>query len=62
VRFLNLIILIFIMFLQALSNLHFQDETEGTIVLRNGDLVPIARQSKDTLAHHLLDYALEQLG
>jgi phosphopantothenoylcysteine decarboxylase/phosphopantothenate--cysteine ligase len=39
-----------------------QDETEGTIVLRNGDLVPIARQSKDTLAHHLLDYALEQLG
>ena len=50
------------MFLQALSNLHFQDETEGTIVLRNGDLVPIARQSKDTLAHHLLDYALEQLG
>jgi phosphopantothenoylcysteine decarboxylase/phosphopantothenate--cysteine ligase len=39
-----------------------QDETEGTIVLRNGDLVPIARQSKDTLAHHLLDYAREQLG
>jgi phosphopantothenoylcysteine decarboxylase/phosphopantothenate--cysteine ligase len=39
-----------------------QDETEGTIVLRNGDLIPIARQSKDTLAHHLLDYALEQLG
>jgi phosphopantothenoylcysteine decarboxylase/phosphopantothenate--cysteine ligase len=39
-----------------------QDETEGTIVLRNGDLVPIARQSKDTLANHLLDYALEQLG
>jgi phosphopantothenoylcysteine decarboxylase/phosphopantothenate--cysteine ligase len=39
-----------------------QDETEGTIVLRNGDLVPIERQSKDTLAHHLLDYALEQLG
>ena len=39
-----------------------QDETEGTIVLRNGKLIPIARQSKDTLAHHLLDYALEQLG
>jgi phosphopantothenoylcysteine decarboxylase/phosphopantothenate--cysteine ligase len=39
-----------------------KDETEGTIVLRNGDLIPIARQSKDTLAHHLLDYALEQLG
>ena len=39
-----------------------QDETEGTIVLRNGGLIPIARQSKDTLAHHLLDYALEQLG
>ena len=39
-----------------------QDETEGTIVLRNGELIPIARQSKDTLAHHLLDYALEQLG
>jgi phosphopantothenoylcysteine decarboxylase/phosphopantothenate--cysteine ligase len=39
-----------------------QDETEGTIVLRNGELIPIARQSKDTLAHHLLDYAVEQLG
>ena len=39
-----------------------QDETEGTIVLRSGDLIPIARQSKDTLAHHLLDYAVEQLG
>ena len=39
-----------------------QDETEGTIMLRNGELIPIARQSKDTLAHHLLDYALEQLG
>jgi len=39
-----------------------QDETEGTIILRSGDLVPITRQSKDTLAHHLLDYALEQLG
>lgn len=39
-----------------------QDETEGTIVLRNGELIPIALQSKDTLAHHLLDYALEQLG
>jgi phosphopantothenoylcysteine decarboxylase/phosphopantothenate--cysteine ligase len=39
-----------------------QEETEGTIVLRNGDLIPIARQSKDTLAHRLLDYALEQLG
>lgn len=39
-----------------------QDETEGTIILRSGDLVPITRQSKDTLAHHLLDYALKQLG
>ena len=39
-----------------------QDETEGTIVLLSGDLIPIARQSKDTLAHHLLDYAVEQLG
>jgi phosphopantothenoylcysteine decarboxylase/phosphopantothenate--cysteine ligase len=39
-----------------------QDETEGTIVLRSGDLIPIARQSKDTLANRLLDYALEQLG
>ncbi len=39
-----------------------RDETEGTIVLRTGELIPIARQSKDTLAHHLLDYALEQLG
>jgi phosphopantothenoylcysteine decarboxylase/phosphopantothenate--cysteine ligase len=39
-----------------------KDETEGTIVLRNGELIPIAPQSKDTLAHHLLDYAIEQLG
>ncbi len=38
------------------------DETAGTIVLRNGDLIPVPHQSKDTLADLLLDYALKQLG
>jgi len=38
------------------------DETEGTILLRNGDQIPVLHQSKDTLANLLLDYALKQLG
>ena len=38
------------------------DDTEGTILLRNGDQVPVSHQSKDTLANLLLDYALKQLG
>ncbi|MEI6671746.1 MAG: bifunctional phosphopantothenoylcysteine decarboxylase/phosphopantothenate--cysteine ligase CoaBC [Actinomycetes bacterium] len=38
------------------------DETEGTILLRNGNQVHVSRQTKDTLANLLLDYALKQLG
>jgi phosphopantothenoylcysteine decarboxylase/phosphopantothenate--cysteine ligase len=38
------------------------DETEGTIVLRSGEQIPVSRQSKDTLSNLLLDYALKQLG
>jgi phosphopantothenoylcysteine decarboxylase/phosphopantothenate--cysteine ligase len=38
------------------------EETQGTILLRNGDQIPVSRQSKDTLANLLLDYALKQLG
>jgi phosphopantothenoylcysteine decarboxylase/phosphopantothenate--cysteine ligase len=38
------------------------DETEGTILLRNGDQLPVSCQTKDTLANLLLDYALKQLG
>jgi len=39
-----------------------QEETEGTIVLVDGQEIAIARTSKDTLADLLLDYALKQLG
>jgi phosphopantothenoylcysteine decarboxylase/phosphopantothenate--cysteine ligase len=38
------------------------EETQGTILLRNGEQIPVSRQSKDTLANLLLDYALKQLG
>ena len=38
------------------------DETEGTIILKNGTQVEVTKKSKDTLANLLLDYALEQLG
>jgi phosphopantothenoylcysteine decarboxylase/phosphopantothenate--cysteine ligase len=39
-----------------------QDQTQGTILLRNGENIPVSRQSKDTLSDLLLDYALKQLG
>jgi phosphopantothenoylcysteine decarboxylase/phosphopantothenate--cysteine ligase len=38
------------------------DETEGTILFRDGKQVGVSRQTKDTLANLLLDYALKQLG
>ena len=38
------------------------DETEGTIILKNGTQIEVRKKSKDTLANLLLDYALEQLG
>jgi phosphopantothenoylcysteine decarboxylase/phosphopantothenate--cysteine ligase len=38
------------------------DETEGTILFRDGRQVGVSRQTKDTLANLLLDYALKQLG
>ena len=38
------------------------EETEGTILFRDGKQVGISRQTKDTLANLLLDYALKQLG
>ncbi len=38
------------------------DETEGTIILKNGTQIEVTKKSKDTLANLLLDYALEQLG
>ncbi len=38
------------------------DETEGTILFRDGRQVGVLRQTKDTLANLLLDYALKQLG
>jgi phosphopantothenoylcysteine decarboxylase/phosphopantothenate--cysteine ligase len=39
-----------------------RDETEGTIILADGEIIPVSAQSKDTLANLLLDYALKQLG
>lgn len=39
-----------------------KDETEGTIILLSGEIIPVSAQSKDTLANLLLDYALKQLG
>ena len=39
-----------------------KDETEGTILLANGQQLPCAQQSKDTLGELLLDLALKQLG
>ena len=37
-------------------------ETQGTIILANGENIPIPLQSKDRLANLLLDYARKQLG
>ena len=39
-----------------------EDQTEGMIILKNGEVVANGKISKDTLANSLLDYALKQLG
>lgn len=38
------------------------DETEGTVLLSNGEIIPFARESKDTLAGLLLDLAIKELS
>jgi phosphopantothenoylcysteine decarboxylase/phosphopantothenate--cysteine ligase len=39
-----------------------KDETEGILIRKNGESIPVKKVSKDTLADLLLDYALKQLG
>ena len=38
------------------------DSTSGSILARNGEIIPVDEMSKDTLSHLLLDQALHKLG
>jgi phosphopantothenoylcysteine decarboxylase/phosphopantothenate--cysteine ligase len=38
------------------------DSTNGSILDRNGAVIPVDEMSKDTLSHLLLDQALHKLG